>query len=109
MLELIAKFAVQQGLTVEPGFTTKEIKWLIKFSEEGAFLGVQELGEAENKRNRGLSLPDCPEIPSNEMQSGGKSHPLVESLSVVALMQTKLEDSPTAKDRAKHNFFCEFA
>ena len=107
MLELVAKYAVDHGITVEPGFTTKEVKWLIKFSKSGAFLGVQELGEAENKGNKGLSIAYCPEFPSNEMQAGGKAHPLVESLSVVVLMQPKPGDPIPEKDRVKQEFFVD--
>lgn len=105
MLELVAKYAVDQGLTVEPGFTTKTVKWLISFANDGRFVGVQELGDAGDKKNVGLSISGCPEFPGNEMQSGGKAHPLVESLNVITLMPAKPGESASEKDLSKHRFF----
>ena len=105
MLELVAKYAVDQGLTVEPGFTTKSVKWLISLDGNGGFVGVQELGDAQNKRNQGLAVSACPEFPGNEMLPGGKAHPLVESLNVITLMPAKPGESVGDKDQTKHSFF----
>ena len=105
MLELIAKYAVDQGLTVRPGFTVKTVKWLIELDGNGNYVGIQELGNASDKKNAGLEFRDCPEFPSNEMQSGGKAHPLVESLNVVALMGKTADEPTTPKDEAKHAYF----
>lgn len=105
MLELIAKYAVDEGLTVRPGFTVKTVKWSIELDKSGNYIGVQELGNATDKKNPGLSFPTCPEIPANEMQSGGKAHPVVESLNAVVLLCKSAEEKPTPKDLAKHAFF----
>ncbi len=107
MLELIAKYAVDKGLTVEPGFTTKNVKWLISFADDGRFLGVQELGDAERKNNPGLSIPNCPEFPANEMNSGGKAHPLVESLNVVVAMPAKQGEAVPEEHLVKHGFYMD--
>jgi len=104
MLELIAKYADDKGLTVRPGFTAKKVKWLINLSADGGYLGIQELGNA-GKGNQGLELRSCQEFPANEMQSGGKAHPLVESLNVVTLLTKSPEEAITSKDEGKYRFF----
>lgn len=105
MLEALATYADREGLVTEPGFSPKQVKWLIRFDRSGKFLGVDMLGEAEGKKNPGLTIPRCPEYPSNEMNAGGKAHPLVESLNVVALMPAKDGQEPSQRDEAKWNHF----
>jgi CRISPR-associated protein Csd1 len=107
MLELIAKYAMDEGLTARPGFTVKTIKWLIELNREGEFVGVQELGNASNTKNSGLQFRDCPEFPGNEMLSGGKAHPVAESLNVVALMGKTIEEPATPKDELKHAYYVD--
>ena len=107
MLELIAKYAIREGLTVRPGFTAKTVKWLIEIDALGNYVGIQELGNAGDNRNLGLEFNSCPEFPQNEMQSGGKAHPVVESLSVVALLAKTEEMRATPKDFTKHAYFSD--
>lgn len=105
MLEQIAKYAVDEGLTVRPGFTVKTVKWMIELNREGKFIGIQELGNATNKNNPGREFRNCPEFPQNEMLSGGKAHPLVESLNVIALFGKNRTDAASQKDVLKHDYF----
>ena len=105
MLELIAKYAVDEGLTVRPGFTAKTVKWLISLDEEGNYVGVQTLGNASDKKNPGKEFRDCPEFPSNVMKSGGKAHPIIESLNVVALLGKSASGPASEEDIAKHKYF----
>lgn len=74
---------------------------------------VMELGQTTEKKNRGLEFPVCPETPG--MNSGGKSHLLVETIDVVlgvSELMKKPESELNDKDKkklaglpAKHAFF----
>ncbi len=100
MLNELVRYAERQGLA-GPGFTPKMIKWAITCSTEGKLLGVNELSDGDNKKNPGRPFAVCPE--ASGMNSGGKSHFLVETLETVLLMCKKEEDRP--KFEAKHKFF----
>lgn len=105
MLEALAKYADRKGLSAEPGFSPKLVKWLIRLDRDGRFLSVDILGSPDDKKNPGLAIPRCPEYPSNEMNAGGKAHPLVESLNVVTLMPAKDGEAVPDKDVAKWEHF----
>jgi CRISPR-associated protein Csd1 len=105
VLEALAKYADRAGLTVEPGFSPKLVKWLIRFDPRGRFLSIDELGVLGDKKNPGKSIARCPEYPANEMNAGGKAHPLVESLNIVTLMPPKEGESIPDKDKAKWDHF----
>jgi CRISPR-associated protein Csd1 len=104
MLELLAKYAREHGLEVEPGFKPKDVRWAIVCDSEGKFLEVIELGEAGQKRNRGQTFPKCPELSFPELVSGSETrcHFLVESGEVVAGYGKKADDT---KVRDKHEYF----
>ena len=101
MLNELVRYAERQGLA-GPGFAPKMIKWAITCSAKGKLLGVNELSGGDNKKkNPGRPFAVCPE--ASGMNSGGKSHFLVETLETVLLMCKKEEDRP--KFEAKHDFF----
>jgi len=105
VLEAFATYADRMGLSAEPGFSPKQVKWLIRLSSEGKLIGIDPLGETEAKKNPGLTIENCPEYPGSAMVSGGKAHPLVETLNVVCLMPAKEGDEVPEKDIAKWEHF----
>lgn len=103
MLELLVKYAeTHPDIDTEPGFKPKQVRWLICCGNDGNFLDVVEIGDTEAKRNPGQRFPKCPEIDANVMQSGGKSHFLVETTEVAVLYGKNIADS---KVREKHRYF----
>jgi len=104
MLELLVKYAKDHGLEVEPGFRPKDVRWAIVCDENGAFLDVVELGDPQQKRNRGEMFPRCPEMDRGFLQSGGKSHFLAESAQVVALYGDRAGDPKIVQ---KHTYFVQ--
>ncbi len=106
MLGALIEYARDHGLKAEAGFKPKDVRWAIMFDEDGRFLEVLELGDTEQKRNRGQTFPICPDLNQQEMVSGGvtKSHFLVDSAEVVALV-SKNPENP--KIQAKHKYFVD--
>jgi len=106
MLGALIEYAHGHGLKAEAGFKPKDVRWAIVFDDVGRFLNVIELGDTNQKRNRGRTFPVCPDLSQQEMVSGGvtKSHFLVDSAEVVALL-SKNPDSP--KVQAKHKYFVD--
>ena len=102
MLDLLVKYAHDHGLEAEPGFKPKEVRWAIFCDTDGRFLDVIELGDTSQKRNPGQTFPKCPEMDRGALQAGGKSHFLVETADVVALLSEK--DDATDKQK-KHEYF----
>jgi CRISPR-associated protein Csd1 len=103
MLELLTRYAHEHRLEAEPGFAPKVVKWSIRVTGDGRFVGVLELGDAGAKNNRGHTFPCCPELSQPEIKRGGSGtrHFLVDSAEVVALHHK----DPDAKLRAKHAYF----
>ncbi len=104
MLNLLKEYAEKNGLGSEPGFTSKDVRWVMVFSTEGMFLEIVELGDTSLKRNRGETFPLCPNFSFSEMKAGGvkKSHFLVDTAEVVGL-HSKDTDKPEIHE--KHDFF----
>lgn len=104
MLQPIVEYGQKNGITPEPGFKPKEVKWAIKFSEQGDYLDVVELGDAGQKKNPGKTFEKCPTFSFSEMLSGGtaKSHFLADALNIVALYGVQEDDT---KSEAKHAYF----
>lgn len=100
MLKELVDYSKRCGLA-GPGFTPKMVKWAIQITPDGQLMGPVPLGDTSNKKNPGRQFPVCPE--ASGMNSGGKSHFLVETLETVLLMCKKEEDRP--KFEAKHAFF----
>lgn len=103
MLELLVRYARSEGLTAEPGFAPKNVRWAIVVDSNGKFLQVTELGAAGEKGNRGQVFPRCPELSQPEMKRGGAGcrHFLVDNAQVVTL----LGDEGDPKNAAKHAYF----
>ena len=117
--ELI-KYAQRNGLGI-PGFAPKTAKYALLCNTsigntpaEKDF-SVTVLGDPDDQKNTGLMFESCPETPG--MNSGGKSHVLLETLDVVfGINKTILEESDHKTDDEKkkeiallekHNFFVE--
>lgn len=89
MLNLLIDYArTNPGITVEPGFKPKTVRWAIVCNDAGHFLNVQELGNPEMENNRGRLFDVCPDLSQPEMKAGGSGcrHFLVDNVEVVALM-----------------------
>ena len=99
MLNELVQYSKRQGLA-GPGFAPKWVRWAIRVSREGR-PGIVPLDDGSNKKNPGRQFDVCPE--ASGMNSGGKSHFLVETLETVLLMCKKEKDRP--KFEAKHSFF----
>jgi CRISPR-associated protein Csd1 len=91
MLDLLIDYAKTHGLTVEPGFKPKTIRWAIVCHSDGHFLNVQELGNPNDKFNPGQRFDVCPDLSQPEMKAGGPGcrHFLVDNVEVVTLMGKK--------------------
>ena len=103
MLKPLVDYAKQRGVP-EKGFAPKPARWAILLADDGRYLGVSELGDTSAKSNSGITFPKAPEFSFSNMRAGGvhKSHFLIDSADVVALIGKNSED---AKTRAKHLFF----
>ncbi len=104
MLHALVEYAQQKNLSVEPGFSPKPARWLLMFTPQGEFVGVQML-DGDNPKSKGQLFPRCPDAPASWLQGGGRSHFLLESLQTVVLL------SKTEQDRErtlpKHQFFLD--
>ena len=100
MLELLARYARD----AEAGFGPKYARWALVFDSRTGFSTVVELGQADQKNNRGQLFSKCPALSQPELIFGSetRSHFLVESAGVVALYRVDTEDTRTAE---KHGYF----
>ncbi len=110
MLDLLVKYAMDQGLEPEPGFKPKVVKWAICCDDQGRFLEVVELGSPDQKKNPGQTFGRCPDLTLGELIAGGlvRSHFLVETAEVVALYGLKGQslDEPTNRRKIdKHHYY----
>lgn len=62
MLSQLVSYTQQKGLLAEPGFTTKEIRWLVGVSPQGAFTELIPL-ENQARTAPDLSQPDMISLP----------------------------------------------
>lgn len=106
MLHELLGYARRENLSAEPGLKSKTVRWLLVFSPDGRFLGVQDL-RGEDRRSSGREFTACPDLTQPEIIAvgGGCSHFLVESLNVVVLL-TK-DGEVDGKLRKKHTFFVD--
>jgi len=100
MLQTVMEYGAR--LDSEPGFKTREVRWLVKLDQAGKLLGVLPLGDGK----RGLMQPRCPDM--HNMNAGGRSHFLVESAQYTVLLFKKDEKSKTINDsKIRHAYFSE--
>jgi CRISPR-associated protein Csd1 len=106
MLEMLVKYAQTHDLMAEPGFKPKEVRWAIALDSKRGLIGLEELGQLDQKNNRGRYFAKCPDLSQAELIGGptARSHFLVETASVVALFNVDPRDS---KAKEKHQFFID--
>lgn len=113
MLELLLKYAESHDIISEPGFKAKDVRWALAFSDTGEFVDLVELGDTSNKKNRGQTFPQCPDLSQPELVGGGapKSHFLADAAQIVVLYDNKDPDgrirSFDKKLESKHSFFTQ--
>lgn len=105
MLHALKEFADSRGLTSEPGFKPKTIRWLLTFNQEGVFLGIDDMAAEKDRKGREFSR--CPHLSLPEIKAGGSGcrHFLVDGADVITLF-TK-DDEADDKLKAKHNYFSQ--
>lgn len=104
MLTELAAYAREHGLTSEPGFAPKSVRWAIWLDEDGKLIDVLDLRTEEGDRR----FPQCPDLQQGELIAGGetRSHFLVDTLGVVALIGVDdLDEAKRKKAVAKHDYF----
>jgi CRISPR-associated protein Csd1 len=101
VLDLLLRYCQDRELDAEPGFKPKDVRWLLMFDVSGVFLDAVELGDTGLKRNPGRTFQKCPSLSFSEMKARGeqKSHFLVETVSVVALMAGRNDDPAKLETR----------
>lgn len=100
MLQTLMEYGAR--LDSEPGFKTREVRWLVKLDKQGQLQGVLPLGDGK----RGQMLPRCPDMHS--MNAGGRAHFLVESVQTAALLFKSNEDEKKiASAQGRHLFFAD--
>lgn len=101
MLTQLAEFARKNLADSEPGFTTRNIRWLVEISNDGRLMNLVPSAE-----DRGEQTPKCPDMHS--MNAGGRAHFLVESLQTVALHLKNNETQENIEKIARrHDYFLE--
>lgn len=84
----------------EPGFKSREVRWCIQLSKDGALLNIIPLGDGRS----GAMLERCADM--HAMNSGGKAHFLVESAQTIALhFKADEAQERIASNTERHRFF----
>ena len=104
MLHALLDYAEREDLEAKPGFKLKTVRWLLVFSSDGRFLGVQDL-RGDDRKSRGRDFRLCPDLTQPELIAAGAGarHFLVDGLDVVTLL-TK-DGEIDEKLTAKHEYF----
>ena len=101
MINALINYAEQNLEGIEEGFARKQVKWAICCNENGRYTGLIDLDE-----KKGRWFNKSPVTPN--MNSGGKSHFLAETLDTVILLgQQELDEKKKLALQKKHQFFCE--
>lgn len=100
MLHELVTYAETHLIEPEPGFKSREVRWIIELAADGRFLNVVPLGDG----TRGKTLTRCPDM--HGMNAGGKAHFLVETAQT-AVMLFKANEDPKkiATAEVRHGFF----
>src|SRR3990167_2272169 len=98
MLHALREYGAKLG--GEPGFKSREVRWCIQLSDEGALLNIVPLGDWKS----GSMLERCADM--HAMVSGGKAHFLIESAQTIAL-HFKIDEEPKkiVSGTDRHRFF----
>jgi len=98
MLHALREYGAKLG--GEPGFKSREVRWCIQLSVDGALLNIIPLGDGRS----GAMLERCGDM--HAMNSGGKAHFLVESAQAIAL-HFKADETrqKIASGTERHRFF----
>ncbi len=107
MLHELVSYARANGLTAEPGFKPKQVRWLLTFDAQGRFLGVTELGDTASKKNKGQLFNACPDLTQPELiaAGAGSRHFLADNAEVVAKVTKKSAASDLDKLDLQHRYF----
>lgn len=100
MLNLLIDYATTHGLTIEPGFKPKTVRWAIVCNQHGHYQHVQPIGSAES----GMVFQRVPHLEQPEIKRGGHGcrHFLVDTSEVVARYTG---GSTPSESSDKHHFF----
>lgn len=99
MLQQLVEFT-HKHLDSEPGFTTRTVQWLAEISKSGEFINIIPLGDGKT----GEQISRCPEM--HNMNAGGRSHFLVETVQTIALYFKSNEDEKKIiSSTEKHEYF----
>ncbi len=100
MLQQLVAYAETHLTESEPGFKSREIRWIVELAADGRFLGVVPLGDGK----RGKSLSRCPDM--HGMNAGGKAHFLVETAqTAVSLFKANEDPEKIVTAEVRHAFF----
>jgi len=100
MLHELVAYADKQLTGSEPGFKSREVRWMVELASDGRFLNVVPLGDG----NRGKTLTRCPDM--HGMNAGGKAHFLVETAqTAVSLFKTNEDPKKIITAEVRHDFF----
>lgn len=101
MLRPLVEYARKNLADSEPGFTTRNVRWLANISSDGQLINVLPLGD-----DKGDQTPKCPDM--HNMNAGGRAHFLIESLQTVSLHFKHNEtEANIEKTRKRHAYFVE--
>ncbi|MBA5875893.1 MAG: type I-C CRISPR-associated protein Cas8c/Csd1 [Nitrospira sp. CR1.2] len=95
MLNRLIDYAHANVPFSELGFTVRDIRWRIELTKDGRLLGILPLGDEKS----GVERWHCPEM--HDMQSGGKSHFLIDNLKTAILLKAADSDKP------RHDYYVQ--
>jgi CRISPR-associated protein Csd1 len=100
MLHELVAYANKHLTGSEPGFKSREVRWMVELDGDGRFLNVVPLGDG----NRGKTLTRCPDM--HGMNAGGKAHFLVETAqTAVSLFKANEDPKKIITAEVRHDFF----
>ncbi|MDD2337308.1 MAG: type I-C CRISPR-associated protein Cas8c/Csd1 [Geobacteraceae bacterium] len=101
MLNQLVDYARKNLADSEPGFTTRNVRWVVDISGDGQLINVLPVGD-----DKGEQTPKCPDM--HNMNAGGRAHFLVESLQTVSLFFKNNEtEANIEKARKRHEYYVE--
>lgn len=105
MLSRLAKHALRQGLSSQPGFSARNLHWLLEVSPGGDPLGMVDCCRLVGRKRTPHVVLSAPELPNALNRTGQRCHFLLESVAVVLNWPAK----PSEQDKIarKHRFFLD--